>query len=84
LSTAGTWLLRSVADNSQSEATDELAEYVWNHAERVGVETIAVPLPRAYHTDEITITNSDVIEDEPRGSCYGRQKPDPEPQWRDI
>lgn len=56
--------------DSSLSADAALAEHVWEHAERVDVDTIDV--------NGVTITPERIIEDEASGPCYGRVEPEPD------
>lgn len=45
----------------------ELAEYVWEHAERTDVETVKIPIDGG----PLYITEETSVEDQPHGECYG-------------
>lgn len=54
----------------------EVGAYAFDHAERVGPESIEI--------GGTQITAERIIENEPEGQCCGRVEPDPEPEWRDV
>jgi hypothetical protein len=70
LSEKAQYVLRTVS------GPDGPSAYAFDHATRVGPETIQV--------GSMEIQAEHIVDDEPTGACHGTVQPDPEPQWRDI
>lgn len=66
---------RALRDSAFEVSDSALAEYVWEHGERVDIETIEVPVEGG---DAIGVSVETTVEDEANGACYGRVEPDPD------